>query len=138
MPRPRCCQAASYLLRLGRYARGREAPAASGSGNLPAWAHDDPLTLFAAAARAAPGAPTAAGPGEHRQSGTGGAGLHVASVDYMRRWRVVKERHRRQPRDGHGLSSRQRVPSPCKQAVPGSVESATPDSVCGDAIGMVF
>ena len=43
--------AASYLLRLGRYARGREAPAACGWGNLPAWAHDDPLVLFAAADR---------------------------------------------------------------------------------------
>ena len=43
--------AASYLLRLGRYARGREAPAACGWGNLPAWANDDPLVLFAAADR---------------------------------------------------------------------------------------
>ena len=43
--------AASYILRLGRYARGREAATVSGSGNLPSWCDGDPLALFAAADR---------------------------------------------------------------------------------------
>ena len=40
-----------YVLREGKYARGRDDLVASGSGNLPDWCNGDPAQLFAAADR---------------------------------------------------------------------------------------
>ena len=43
--------AALYVLREGKYARGRDDLVVSGCGNLPAWCDGDPVRLFAAADR---------------------------------------------------------------------------------------